>query len=500
MSGERRAAVLLPALVLVVTLAELVAAVVVPARPVRRQGLGRPAGRLPGADAAAPALWWLGRGRAAPRPPPYAAFALIMLPVPLDTTANWLDLFREVGWWDDLSHFAHWFLLGAGHRAAARARTSGRAGSLVPLVGGAGAVLALGWELGEYALFIRHGKEAGGAYRDTLGDQTLGTSGALLAGCWSPGGAARRRLREPSPVEGSTGPDPRRTVEGDPVPALGRGRARHAAAGRGPASRCTCCRPRTATSARPAARRRCAAREGPALVRVRRDRRHPAAARRRPVQRRRRAVRRAHPDAGVVAGRPTTGASTSCCSPARPTWSTTARPPLSGTTSTLDATLSRDPGIRLPRTADLLPPELAERLLRGVDDDDVEPGAGPAGGRRQRARAAAGAGRPTCPASTTSTCGLDPDTGVPLRVEVYAAGADRRPSPARSATSRADRPSARRGRLRAAAPASTSTSTTCSTSPTPPTSTRPCRPPDTRRRAGEDRVVRRRRRRLRRAG
>ena len=43
------------------------------------------------------------------------------------------------------------------------------------------AVLALAWELGEYALFIRHGREAGGAYRDTLGDQALGTSGALLA-------------------------------------------------------------------------------------------------------------------------------------------------------------------------------------------------------------------------------------------------------------------------------------------------------------------------------
>ena len=36
------------------------------------------------------------------------------------------------------------------------------------------------------------------------------------------------------------------------------------------------------------------------------------------------------------------------------------------------ATFSRDPAIRLPRTADLLPPALAERLLRGVSDDDVE--------------------------------------------------------------------------------------------------------------------------------
>ena len=79
---------------------------------------------------------------------------------------------------------------------------------LVPLVGGIGAILALGWELGEYALFIRHGKEAGGAYRDTLGDETLGTSGALLAGLRRRLVVASLGLREPSPVERSTGPDP----------------------------------------------------------------------------------------------------------------------------------------------------------------------------------------------------------------------------------------------------------------------------------------------------
>ncbi len=48
---------------------------------------------------------------------------------------------------------------------------------VVPLVGGLGSLLVLGWELGEYWLFISHGKEAGGAYRDTLGDETLGSSG-----------------------------------------------------------------------------------------------------------------------------------------------------------------------------------------------------------------------------------------------------------------------------------------------------------------------------------
>jgi len=180
MSGERRAAVLLPALVLVVTLAELVAAVAAPADQFDGKGWGVRLVAYPALMLLPPALWWLGRGRNGTAAPPYAAFTLLMLPFLSDTTANWLDLFRDVGWWDDVSHFAHWFLLGTG-LALLLAPHVRPHWVLVPLVGGAGAVLALAWELGEYALFIRHGREAGGAYRDTLGDQALGTSGALLA-------------------------------------------------------------------------------------------------------------------------------------------------------------------------------------------------------------------------------------------------------------------------------------------------------------------------------
>jgi uncharacterized membrane protein YjdF len=125
---------------------------------------------------------------------PYVAFGLIMLPFLSDTSGNWLDLFRDVGWWDDLSHFAHWFMLSAGIGLLLAPYVRPR-WVVVPLVGGIGAVLALGWELGEYALFIRTGKEAGGAYRDTLGDQTLGTAGALLAGLVVAWWSARRSAR-----------------------------------------------------------------------------------------------------------------------------------------------------------------------------------------------------------------------------------------------------------------------------------------------------------------
>ena len=43
-------------------------------------------------------------------------------------------------------------------------------------------MLAIGWELGEWYTFIRHGTEIDTAYEDTLGDETLGTLGATLGG------------------------------------------------------------------------------------------------------------------------------------------------------------------------------------------------------------------------------------------------------------------------------------------------------------------------------
>jgi hypothetical protein len=189
----------LPALVLAVTVVELVAAVTVPSSQFDGKGWGVRLVAYPALMLLAPVLWRVTRRRTAR--PPYPAFTLIMLPFLSDTTANWLDLFRRVGWWDDASHFGHWCLLSAGLALLVAPHVRPR-WVVVPLIGGVGALLALGWELGEYWLFIRDGKEAGGAYRDTLGDETLGSTGALLAGLVVAG-----FMREPSPVESSTGPD-----------------------------------------------------------------------------------------------------------------------------------------------------------------------------------------------------------------------------------------------------------------------------------------------------
>ncbi|MGZ4487857.1 MAG: hypothetical protein ACXVW1_07990 [Nocardioides sp.] len=130
----------------------------------------------------APAGWWLGvRRRERSAPAPYAAFTLVALPFLVDVTGNSLDLYDAVTWWDDVNHVANWLLLCTG-LGLLLCRGRGPAWLVVLLVTGLGAVLAIGWELGEWYTFIRHGTELDTAYTDTLGDEALGTLGALVAG------------------------------------------------------------------------------------------------------------------------------------------------------------------------------------------------------------------------------------------------------------------------------------------------------------------------------
>jgi hypothetical protein len=179
----RRSPAWLPVLVLVLTVAQLAVAEWVP-------GIDRFADKAFGARLVAypllmllaPALWFLVTRRSGSRrAAPYGAFTLVMLPFLVDVTGNSLDLYDAIGWWDDLNHFANWALLltGLGLIVCRGVRP---AWAVVVLVTGLGAALAIGWELGEWFTFIRHGTEIDTAYEDTLGDETLGTLGALLAG------------------------------------------------------------------------------------------------------------------------------------------------------------------------------------------------------------------------------------------------------------------------------------------------------------------------------
>jgi hypothetical protein len=179
---SRHRLIWVPALVLVLTVAQLAVATFVP-------GIERFADKAFGARLLAypvmmlfvPAVWWLAVGRRHPeKEPPYIAFALIMLGFLVDTTGNSLDLYDTVTWWDDMNHLVNWFFLLSGIGLIIARDVAPRWVQLL-LVTGLGCLLALGWEIGEWYTFIRHGTELDTAYEDTLGDMTLGSCGAFLA-------------------------------------------------------------------------------------------------------------------------------------------------------------------------------------------------------------------------------------------------------------------------------------------------------------------------------
>lgn len=138
--------------------------------------------------------WWARRQH--PRPStPWDAYALLWAPFLIDVTGNTLDLYDTVAWWDDANHFVNWFLLAAGAGLILSRSSLTQPWALGWLTVGIGAILAIGWELGEWYTFIRHGTELDTAYEDTLGDEVLGTLGAALAGSWM----ALRKRRERHP-------------------------------------------------------------------------------------------------------------------------------------------------------------------------------------------------------------------------------------------------------------------------------------------------------------
>ncbi len=128
-----------------------------------------------------PAIWWLTVKRKRPEAAvPYVAFALIMLGFLVDTTGNSLDYYDTLVWWDDLNHFVNWVFLNAGIGLLVVGGVRPTWARIV-VVAGIGSMLALGWEIGEWYTFIRHGTEIETAYEDTLGDMTLGTLGGAIA-------------------------------------------------------------------------------------------------------------------------------------------------------------------------------------------------------------------------------------------------------------------------------------------------------------------------------
>jgi hypothetical protein len=126
-------------------------------------------------------IWWFVTRRRRP-PIPWIGIALIGMPFLIDVTGNSFDLYDTVVWWDDANHFVNWIFLSLGVGLLLNQEAIARRWTWVVLIAGIGALLAIGWELGEWFAFIRHGTELDTAYEDTLGDLALGTTGAFVAG------------------------------------------------------------------------------------------------------------------------------------------------------------------------------------------------------------------------------------------------------------------------------------------------------------------------------
>ncbi|MET0931361.1 MAG: hypothetical protein ABWX74_17705 [Aeromicrobium sp.] len=153
-----------------------------------------------------PAVWWWRTRDSAGLP--WGAFALIMAPFLIDVTGNTFDLYDSIEAWDNINHFVNWLLLlwGCGlliSRADVQPRWL-----LVFGITGLGAILAVGWELGEWYTFIRRGTELDGAYEDTLSDELLGTLGAFV------GAMIVHRTTRPTPPRAVAEP-PVRSGSGD---------------------------------------------------------------------------------------------------------------------------------------------------------------------------------------------------------------------------------------------------------------------------------------------
>ena len=180
-STGRRSLVWLPALILLATVGQLAVATFVPGiERFEDKAFGARLLAYPAMMLFVPAIWWMAVKRRKPETDvPHVAFALVMLGFLVDTTGNSLDFYDTLVWWDDLNHFVNWVFLNAGIGLLVVGAVRPPWARVV-IVAGIGSLLALGWEIGEWYTFIRHGTEIETAYEDTLGDQTLGTLGGLV--------------------------------------------------------------------------------------------------------------------------------------------------------------------------------------------------------------------------------------------------------------------------------------------------------------------------------
>jgi hypothetical protein len=144
-----------------------------------------------------PVVWAWRRRRKDVRYPALVS-VLVTMPFLIDLAGNALDLYDGIDWFDDACHFGNWALLSA---AVGVALTRNRTLSPVVVAAlcvGFGATTAILWEIAEFGAFVTNTPERYGLYHDTIGDLSLGLSGATTAGTVCALGAHRQRYRDRS--------------------------------------------------------------------------------------------------------------------------------------------------------------------------------------------------------------------------------------------------------------------------------------------------------------
>ncbi|MCW2928904.1 MAG: hypothetical protein JWM86_2872 [Thermoleophilia bacterium] len=185
--------------ILALTVAQLAAGGLLDLRQFEGKAFGTRLIAYPLMMLALPIAWKLiAHVRGVRSPVPWDATAFVMWGFLVDVTGNTLDLYDTLVWWDDANHFANWVTLSFGVGLCLARGAGGVAPRwlLAVATAGAGALLAIVWELGEWYTFIRHGTELDTAYEDTLGDEALGSLGAIVAGIVLSGVLRRRAARE----------------------------------------------------------------------------------------------------------------------------------------------------------------------------------------------------------------------------------------------------------------------------------------------------------------
>ena len=137
---------------------------------------------------------------------PWAADLFVSAACFGDILGNRLDLYDAVVWFDDVSHFAATAQFSAA--AVLLTLNGGTFRQALERAVAVGMTISLGWEVFEYFSFVTRSSELRWAYRDTIGDLTLGWLGSVAAAAAI---GVHWNLTRPSPT---AGPAPEPTDDG----------------------------------------------------------------------------------------------------------------------------------------------------------------------------------------------------------------------------------------------------------------------------------------------